>query len=181
MKTYAKMPDEATDRVAHLVKLFHPELKDAGVRIDLLSVSTDADGPALSHQGYPAMAVVRATNVKERTKGAGDVEIVVDEAAYLKLTDAEKDALLDHELEHATVVRDKKTLRFKLDCRGRPKIRMRKHDYQFGWFHSIAERHGAASLECKQAHSLVLRGAQTLFPFMKELPALTMSPADLKA
>jgi hypothetical protein len=173
MKHYSPMPDEATDRVAHLVKVFHPELREIGVKIDLLSVSTDGDGHALTHQGYPATAVVRATNPKERAKGAGDVEIVVDEAKYLRMNDAEKDALLDHELEHVQLVMNKKTGKPKLDSRGRPKISMRKHDYQFGWFDSIAERHGIASQECKQAHHIFIEGRQTLFAFMD----LTATPA----
>lgn len=159
------MPDETTDRVAHLVQLFHPALKEAGVRFDLISVSSDREGPTLSLHGYPCAAVVRATGIKERTKGAGDVEIVFDEAQYLEMTEAEKDAICDHEIEHCELKIDKKTNKPKMDCRGRPKIGMRKHTVQFGWFMSIAERHGAASMECKQAATLVLMGRQTFFAF----------------
>lgn len=165
MKIYAKMPDETTDRVKHLLKIFHPELVEAGVRIDLLSVATDGDGDALKLHGYACDAVVRATNVKERTKGAGDVEIVFDEASYLAMTDAEKDALVDHELEHIELKHDKKTGAIKLDCRGRPKIGMKKHDAQFGWFTPIAERHGEASGEIQQARKLFALGEQIFFPF----------------
>jgi hypothetical protein len=32
----------------------------------------------------------------------------------------------------------------------RPKLRVRKHDHQFGWFDSIARRHGPASFEVQQ-------------------------------
>lgn len=165
MKTYAKMPDETTERVAHILKLFHPELLNAGVRFDLLSVASDKEGPALTHQGYAAAAVVRATSVKERTKGAGDVEIVFDEACYLGMSDAEKDALVDHEIEHVELKIDRKTQRVKLDCRGRPKVGMRKHDAQFGWFTVIAERHGEASGEVQQARKLFALGEQIFFPF----------------
>lgn len=167
------MPDETASRVAHLLKLFHPEAHNAGVKIDLLSVASDKDGPALKHQGYPAAAIIRVIGIKERTKGAGDVEILFDEEQYMEMSDAEKDALIDHELEHIEVKMDGK--RAKLDCRGRPKIGMRKHDYQFGWFSSIAERHGIASGEVQQANALFLREKQTFFAFINQPAALEAS------
>lgn len=167
-KTYSKAPDECSDRVAHLLKLFHSPLFEAKVKVDVLSVATDGEGPALSHQGYAALAVVRVTNIKERTKGLGDAEIVIDEERYSQLADAEKDALIDHELYHLEVIIDKKTLRPKLDCRGRPRLRTRKHDHQFGWFREIADRHGAAAIEVKQATKLFLSEAQTYFAFVGE-------------
>lgn len=173
MKTYSKAPSEATDRVAHLIKLFYRELLDAGVKIDLISVATDKIGkPALMHNGYAAYAVVRALGPKERTMGRGDAEIVIDEEQYLKLSTEQKDALLDHELHHIKLIPDKKTGRPKLDCRGRPRLGMKKHDYQFGWFSEIAKRHGIASMEVKQAHMMFLAERQTLFAFISEPPSL---------
>jgi hypothetical protein len=166
MKQYSKAPDEVTERAAHLVKLFHTPLRDAGLRVDLISVtSDDPDSPALTHQGYPAAAVVRAVDSKGRTMGRGDAEIVIDEAHYLTMTDAQKDALIDHELYHIELKVSNKTGRVKLDEHGRPKLRMRKHDFQAGWFHEIAQRHGAASLECQQAANLVLTCKQIYFEF----------------
>lgn len=164
-KTYSRAPDEVTDRVAHLIKCFYPALRAAGVKIDLLSVSTDSeDAHALTHAGYPAYAVVRAVGIKERAKGAGDAEITIDEARYITMTSEEKDALLDHEIHHIEL-KMSKTGMVKLDCRGRPKLGMKKHDYQFGWFREIAERHGRASIEVKQATILFLREKQVLFDF----------------
>jgi hypothetical protein len=160
------MPDGTAERVAHLVKLFHGDILAAGVTVDLISVATDGDDPPLMLNGYPCAATVRATSVKDRTKGHADIEITIDEAQWLTMTDAQKDALLDHELEHVELVIKPKTGRVKLDSHGRPKIKMRKHDVQFGWFHSIAERHGIASGECQQAASLFLDGRQTFFAFI---------------
>lgn len=178
-KIYAKAPDECTDRVAHIIKCFYPDLKNAGVRIDLLSVASDVEGkPALTHAGYPAAAVVRATSIKERTKGAGDAEIVIDESLYLGMNDAEKDALLDHEIHHIVLKLDKKTDAVKLDCRGRPKIGMKKHDLQFGWFVEIAKRHGPASGEVQQAARMFIAHKQTLFDFgMGESTRLALEAA----
>jgi hypothetical protein len=170
-KHYAKMPDETEDRVRHIIKCFHRPLLEAKLRIDLLSVSSDRSGPPLSLHGYPCFAVIRVTGIKERTKGAGDIEIVFDEAAYLKMSEAEKDALVDHELQHAEIQFHKKTGKAKLDCKGRPIIKLRKHDHQFGWFEAVAERHGPNSQEVKQATRLYVFGKQTYFAFVKDFKA----------
>jgi hypothetical protein len=53
----------------------------------------------------------------------------------------------------------------KKDCVGRPKLKMRLHDQQHGWFNEIAKRHGSASLECQQATRLFLHHKQTYFEF----------------
>jgi len=176
-KHYSKMPDETEERVRHIIKCFHPKLLEGKIRIDLLSVSSDKSAAPLMHQGYPAMAVIRATGIKERTKGAGDIEIVFDEAAYLKLSESEKDALVDHELYHAEIQVHKKTGKNKLDCKGRPVIKMRKHDHNFGWFEEIAKRHGPAAQEVKQATRLYVFGKQTYFAFVSDLKAFE-PPAD---
>lgn len=168
-KSYSKAPDECGERVAHLLKLFHPDLVKAGVTVDLISIANDDGEPCLTHQGYPAAAVVRIVDSKGRTMGRGDAEIVIDEAYYIGLTDAEKDALLDHELYHIELkMRTNKETgeeMLALDENGRPKLKLRKHDVQAGWFSEIAKRHGAASLERKQALSIYLAGQQTYFAF----------------
>lgn len=186
MKSYSKAPEECSDRVAHLITLFHPGLRDAGLRIDLISVANDdPDAHALTLNGYPCAAVVRIIDPKGRTMGRGDAEIVIDEARYLPMTDPEKDALLDHEIYHIELQLGKND-RVKLDENGRPKLKLRKHDYQFGWFEEIAKRHAAASMEIKQATRLFLAEKQTFFAFAMdtdlrqrlEMTTTPESPAD---
>lgn len=169
MKCYSKAPDECAARVAHLLKLFHPTLVAAQVTFDLLSVADEEGESCLTHQGYPAAAVVRIVDAKGRTMGRGDAEIVIDEPSYMGMTEPEKDALLDHELYHVElrmgVKKDTQEEFVKLDENGRPKLKLRKHDVQAGWFSEIAKRHGAASLERKQALNIYLAGQQTFFAF----------------
>ncbi len=173
-KIYSQAPSDVADRVAHLIKVFHPAIKDAGVKIDLLSVADDdpdVDYP-LKLRGHPAYATCRAVDIKGRTMGRGDAEIVIDEARYLTMPDAQKDALLDHEIEHIDIQFNKKG-RVKLDCCRRPKIKMKLHDVEVGWFTNVAQRHGAASIECKQATQIFLEHKQTLFEFINDKkPAL---------
>lgn len=165
MKTFARAPDSTTERVNAIIAKFHPDLHAVSVRVDCVStVNTDPDEPALLLHGYPCAAVVRVLGSKDRAMGRGDAEIVFDEAGYIAMSDQEKDALIDHELTHL-VVKKKPSGRAMLDEHNRPKLEMRLHDRQFGWFDQIAQRHGSASLECKQALGLVLKAKQVYFNF----------------
>jgi hypothetical protein len=49
---------------------------------------------------------------------------------------------------------------------GRPLIKLRKHDYEFGWFNIIAARHGIASAEVQQATRIADEMGQYYFPGM---------------
>jgi len=166
-KIYDKAPQQVHDKVADLIAKYHPELKELAVTVDLLMVSTDSEtAPALTHGGYKAQAVVRRTNSKERAHGRADAEIVIDRDNYDGLDDAEANALLDHELYHLFPILDKKTGAYKRDEHGRPKLQIRKHDRQFGWFDAIASRHGKKSLEVQQANWIRDEAGQVYFGFI---------------
>ncbi len=172
-KIYAPAPSGVAERVAHLVKVMFPDLKNAGVVIDLLSVADD--DPEVEHalkvRGIPAYACCKAVDVKGRTMGRGDAEITIDEAKYILLPDATKDALLAHEIHHIELQIGKKG-KVKLDCRGRPKIKMRPHDIEVGWFTNIAAKFGAASIEVHQSTQIYLSHKQTLFGFAQDADLL---------
>lgn len=84
-------------------------------------------------------------------------------AEYVGSSPAERAALIDHELYHLELVRDK-TDRLKRDYMGRPQLTIRLHDHQFGWFDAIAKRHGETSQECQQAQRFHSH-AQLYLPF----------------
>lgn len=165
MKCYDQAPDEVRDRVIALIKRYHPELEKVQIRIDLLMASTDSDETAaVTCGGYPAYAVVKILGPKERAMDRGDAEIVIDRDEYEAMDAAKRDALLDHELYHLEVKRDKNG-RPKMDDHQRPCLKMRKHDFQVGWFHEIARRHGFASIEVSQATALREEQGQTYFVY----------------
>lgn len=166
MKTYVPCPESVRERVDALITKFHPDLKAAGVKIDLVFVADeneDADKPALTLHGYACFAVVRKLPVKDRAMGRGDAEIVIDQARYNELKAKRQDALLDHELYHLITVKDGST--FKRDAVARPVLKLRRHDRQFGWFDAIARRHGENSIEVVQARELIGEAQQTYFTF----------------
>lgn len=142
------------DRLVVVRDRYHQPLKEAGVEIDLLLAhaprdkNDDATGHAVTHGGYPAMATIKVTSLKDRVAGLGDAVMIVDGDACDEWTDAEVDALLDHELTHLEITIDDKGAVVRDDA-GRPKLKCRKHDWQIGGFAEIAKRHKENAPEVK--------------------------------
>jgi len=156
---YSKAPEEVSERAKPLLEKHHFELFNHELKIDFIFANASVDdagapsGPAVSHNGYPAAAVARILSIKDRVMGRGDCEIVIDADRWPVYSDEEKDALLDHELEHFQIAVDKYGAP-KLDDIHRPKLKLKKHDHQFGWFDNIARRYGLASGEVRQFQML---------------------------
>lgn len=163
MPTYQKAPAEAVKTMAEVLCKFesHKPLIEAKVTIDLLFAYCDRDddtgkpkNAALMLNGYPCLGVARIVNLKDRVKGLADAEICIDGDWWTeKAQEGQKVALLDHELYHIALKTRKELLQF--DDHGRPKLRMRKHDIQVGWFAVVAERNGADSMEQTQAKAIM--------------------------
>lgn len=145
MKTYSQASDDVERTIARMrLEHYAPDLD--GVTIAALFVyDTEASEPVLMHGGYPAQATVRITPVKDRALGMADAVIVIDRSNWLTLTVAQRDALIDHEMYHLERATDPDTELPLTDAVDRPKLKMRRHDRQYGWFDAIAERHGRAS------------------------------------
>jgi hypothetical protein len=163
VKTYSQAPD-ADSCIEKIRATYHQELR--GVTVAALFVfDHESSVPVLKHQGYPAGAVVRITPLKDRALGIADAQIVIDRAGWLALSQRQRDALVDHELTHLTRKVDKETGEMLIDILDRPKLVMRKHDHQHGWFDEIAQRHGEASPEVRQARRLIESSGQLYFDF----------------
>ncbi len=149
---------------------FHPGLRDAQVTVDCVMAHAKRDaegqplGPALKLHGVPAHAIAKILKLKDRAMGRADGEITIDGDRWDTWTAAQQKALLDHELEHFQLKLDREggVVRDDLD---RPSLKMKHHDWDFGWFTSIAQRHGPASFECQQAEQVFQKDGQFLFPF----------------
>jgi hypothetical protein len=79
--------------------------------------------------------------------------------------------VIDHELRHLMLAKNKKTGQIQLDDEGRPKLRIRPHDFEFGWFARTAELYGEESYEVSQAREIV--AAQFVQDF---LPGFEVDP-----
>ncbi len=170
MPTFKKCPTAVHEVANELLAEFatHKLVVERQVKIDYLFAFPDYDdesgeptNDALKWNGVKALGITRIVNLKDRTKGMGDVEICLDGNWWEDADDKERRALLDHELHHIIVT-------VKNDDLGRPKIKMRKHDIQVGWFAIIAQRHGIHSQEQKQAASIMLIQGQFFWPAIAE-------------
>jgi hypothetical protein len=164
MKTYSQAPD-AEGHVEKMRASHHEELE--GVTIAPLFVfdSEESSLSVLKHGGYWAAATMRITPLKDRALGIADAQIVIDRACWAKYSARQRNALVDHELTHLTRKIDKETGEMVTDALDRPKLILRKHDHQFGWFDEVAQRHGEASIEVQQARRLVEISGQLYFDF----------------
>jgi hypothetical protein len=175
MPTFQRAPKSVSDLANEILCEFptHKSLLDAKVKIDFVFAYADEDehgnpkNSAISHGGYPALGVARIVKLKDRALGHGDAEITLDANWWkAQVGDTGKNlqrALLDHELHHLDVKLDKMG-RVEFDDIRRPMLKMRKHDFQFGWFNIIAQRHGAASQEQVQASLMMSQAGQFYWP-----------------
>jgi len=178
MPTYKKCPKEIDALAADLISRFesHAPLTDCKVHIDFVFAYCDRDeetgqplNNAIMHQGQKALGLTRILNEKDRVKGMGDAEILLDGDWWNQQASEEQQAgLLDHELHHVSL----KTVKgqYQHDFIGRPKLKLRKHDVQIGWFAVIAERHGKNSVEQIQAEFIMDNLGQYFWPALAPNP-----------
>ncbi len=154
--TYERAGADVVSMVRQVMADYYPELTAAQVTVDVLLAYADPDSDecAVKAHGYPAAAVVRKVGLKDRVKGCADAEIVIDGDRIDEWSERQLMALLDHELYHLEPQRDQDG-EFKTDDIGRPKLAIRLHDRQFGWFNIIAQRWGEDSFEVQQALEMV--------------------------
>lgn len=94
------------------------------------------------------MGKIKVMSLKDRAAGRADAELLLDGDRWPTFADEEQAAIIDHELTHLELcIGDDGLRRDDLD---RPKLRVRKHDHQFGWFDAVARRHGEDSIEWQQ-------------------------------
>ncbi len=170
MPTYQRAPQEVIELANALLCEFatHKPLLDAKVKIDLVFAFPNYDdngqptNDALKHHGRKVLGLARRMGLKDRAMGRGDAEISLDAEWWGRASEPERRALLDHELHHLEVRTDVRGIAH--DDLGRPKLLLRKHDVDVGWFSLIADRHGEASLERRQAAEIAEAFGQFFWP-----------------
>lgn len=176
MSTFARCDESVEEMARALISEFdtHKPLIEHEVKIDYVFAFATTDeqgfpkGDALRKNGLKALGLTRILSLKDRAMGRGDVEIALDGDWWTNAPLAEKRALLDHELHHIM------PLLVDRDDLGRPRIKLRKHDVEFGWFRCIAARHGENSLERQQARQLMEDSGQY---FWGDIAGIDFTPA----
>ena len=149
--------------IADVVAKYHEDLSHVaiGALRAFAKQSKTGSGHALQLGGYPCLATVRIVGYEQRVQGLPDALITVDAKAWEQMAPPVRVALIDHEVTHVELVDGKED-----DC-GRPKLKLRKHDHQFGWFDSVVRRHGMASCEARQLETFLHGPVKQLWlPFL---------------
>jgi hypothetical protein len=143
--------------LAELVKLYHEDLADA--RIALVwntSWRADTDG------GLKLGKCKKASDL-DHELAPYDVVILLLRSFYedARISDTQRQALIDHELSHAAVKVDRKGEPV-IDERGRTVYRIRKHDLEE--FAAIAERYGCWKRDLEEFAQALRRSKQQALP-----------------
>ena len=172
MPTFKKCPLEVSTMALGVLKEHqsHRPVLDCEVKIDYVFAYCDRDedtgeplNNAITHQGQKALGLTRVIPEKDRVKGMGDAEILLDGDWWTETAGEEEQiALLDHELHHVSLKTVKGVIQH--DSAGRPRLKLRKHDVQIGWFACIAERNGKHSIEQMQAATIMDALGQFFWP-----------------
>lgn len=166
---FQRAPQAVTKLAALIIKKYHKELAEAKVTIDFVFCRADTNEHgipktnAINHHGHAAYGVASIVGLLDRAMGRADAMIKIDADAWDKMNDKQQDALLDHEINHFKVKTDELGARL-YDDLNRPRLEMRKHDYEIGLFKVIAERHGIASIEVQTMARLKEQAGQAFWP-----------------
>jgi hypothetical protein len=156
MAWFEKGDDELHASVMSVMEKFHVAMYDAGVAITVLvAKSGERDKAALKFRGREAYGTIRITNLRDRALMLGDAIMTLNGDLLESWDDRRLRAVIDHELQHLELCVEKKSGKVMEDDLSRPKLKIRQHDYEFGWFSIVAERWGGDSYEVEQAKMLV--------------------------
>lgn len=175
MATYVR-GDELNGFVQTVMDKHHPQLQASDVSVQVMLAfakvkkNGEKEGPAVTHNGHAAAAKIRICSLKERVQGLGDAELTIDGDRWGDFTEAQQEALLDHELTHLEIQTDKGG-GVKFDEIDRPKLKIRPHDWQIGGFDVIAHRHGNNALEVTEMRKVTEEHRQLFLPFDQQAAA----------
>ncbi len=152
-KQWIKAGAPIQTRITELIKDHYKDLQEAKISVQALFADGGEDEAggaiaALMHEGLPVAAQIKKTTVIERICGMADAVMQVDERVWNELDQASESALLDHELNHLVLEKDKDGI-LKCDAAKRPVITLRHHDVTLGIFHTIVKRYGMDSIDAR--------------------------------
>ena len=170
MSWYSIANEEINLTIQKVMRENHPDLHVEGVTITAL-IARSEEGPAIKVRGCEAAGCIRITGLAERTMGIGDAVMTLDGERLDAWSSKRLQSVIDHELRHLVLSKSKKTGAIQRDDQDRPKLKIRMHDVEFGWFARTAEIYGDDSYEIAQVREI---GAAAWVQHF--LPGLEMDP-----
>lgn len=186
MSSFKNAPPEIYDTAGRIIAEHYGEFLAIGVTLNILFAYAPENeegekvGTALKSHGVPADGIASVTPLKYRVLGCADGQIALDGDRFENLTAEQAEALIAHELHHFVIAR-KADGEVIYDTHGRPKLKLRHHDIEMGWFIDIAKRYGMDSGECRQAQEIVQTLGQIFMPFLDGAASPRPETPHLKA
>ena len=154
--TYEACGETVDNLIAATIKKSHPDLLRLGATIaGVFVVKVDKDDTpevGLKRNGLPAAAKIQITPLADRARGMDDAKLTICAHAWERLSENQRAALIDHELQHLELkpTEDENGAIVETDDLGRPRLRLRPHDWELAGFEAVVERHGENALEAIQ-------------------------------
>lgn len=179
-KIYENAPDAINHSIDHVLQTWHPDLKEAGLRVAALFVykldtETGTLLPCLRLHGAPAAATIRRLSDREKANREFDVEITIDKAQWESFQPPSRLALLDHELTHVVLKKHPKTGILLKTEEGHVIVRLQQDDFTLTGFTGIVARHGTQALEW-QSVERVQSALSTILSERSSVPAGHQAP-----
>lgn len=162
--TYSDCGSDVVQIADRLKRKFYSDLLEADVAIHYLFAASNGDAPALMHHGWPAAALIKINNRRDRVQGLADATLMLDGRAFADWDQERRVAVIDHELYHLEVKRTKFGA-VATDDAGRPKVKLKPHDFEIAGFHAMVDRHGLASMEAQNFVHVAQHWRQMAFNF----------------
>lgn len=154
---YGKPPTEARAMLDSLIDRKFPELKKAGVTVEMVWARSTNDKPPVKHHGATAAATIKIMPLADRVLGSCDARITVDGDAWAKWSMRRRESVLFHELNHPIPQYHKKGEHegeLKRDDHGRPVIKNRPDDWSITGFRATVREYGKESIEYQSFENL---------------------------
>lgn len=125
--------------VQQVIDRREPDLKEAKLSYQVKLAFNDGN-PAVKVNGYARAGKIKINSYEKRVEGLPDVTITLDDEAWKDLKPRQQEALIAHLLHCLKVVRDKEKRIVEDDC-GRPKLKMRLHDFHVDVFKTVLDEY----------------------------------------
>lgn len=142
--TYEAAGPELKKAVQEAIKAYHPDLIKATIATVICRRYDrhETEINAMKTRGQTVMAKIAITPLADRARGLQDAKLTINGYQWDRMEENARKALLDHELCHLEIGEG-------ADDLGRPKLKMRHHDWELTGFAAVVERHGENSVESK--------------------------------
>lgn len=188
MPTYSDASKEVSPIIEELITDHCVDLVEAQIAIGAIfaHASTNSNGeptgPAIIEHGQPVRYKLKIHGEADRVAGTPDATIVIDYEEWTQLqenaTTGRKILLagIHRKLHEMIVKRATDSNAIVTYDNGRPKLKRRKPDWFFTGYTTIAELHGEASYERREARELHETFGQLLFSFIEGLSTQEQFP-----